>query len=94
VLHPAKKVLPDLTITEESAAEMVAALIFALSDGKPKRIARRVALMREALAERTAEQTVVPLRAERTLNGGKLRAAEANARLERSIAILHELLHR
>lgn len=82
---------PDLTISEESAAEMVAALIFALSDGKPQKIARRVAVMREVLSARAAEQKVVALRSLLCPNSTKARAAEALARMERVEIILKEI---
>jgi predicted component of type VI protein secretion system len=81
----------DLTISEESAAEMVAALIFALSDGKPHKIARRVAVMRETLAARAEEQKVVLLRSPLCPNGTKARASEALARMERVEVILKEM---
>lgn len=82
---------PDLNISEESAAEMVAALIFALSDGKPQKIARRVAVMRKLLDARAAEQKVVALRALLCPNGTKARAGEAAARMERVEIILKEI---
>ena len=86
-----KKPQPDLNISEESAAEMVAALIFALSDGKPHKIARRVAVMRKLLDARAAEQKVVDLRALLCPNGTRARAGEAAARMERVEIILQEL---
>jgi hypothetical protein len=82
---------PDLNISEESAAEMVAALVFALSDGKPHKIARRVAMMRETLAARAEEQKVVLLRSPLCPNGTKARASEALARMERVEVILKEM---
>ena len=82
---------PDLNITEESAAEMVAALIFAMSHGKPERIARRVAIMRRVLTARAAEQKVVALRSLLCPNGSKARASEALARFERVEIILKEI---
>ena len=82
---------PDLNISEESAAEMVAALIFAMSDGKPRRIARRVALMRAVLDARAKEQKVVALRTLLCPNGTKARAGEAAARLERVEIILQDI---
>jgi hypothetical protein len=82
---------PDLNISEESAAEMVAALIFALSDGKLHKIARRVAVMRETLTARAEEQKVVLLRSLLCPNGTKARASEALARLERVEVILKEM---
>lgn len=86
-----KKPQPDLNISEESAAEMVAALIFALSDGKPHKISRRVAVMRKLLHARAAEQKVVDLRALLCPNGTRARAGEAAARMERVEIILQEL---
>ena len=82
---------PDLTISEESAAEMVAAMVFALSDGKPRRIARRVELMRAILEARAAEQKVVALRSMLCPNGTKARASEALARMDRVEVILKEI---
>lgn len=82
---------PDLNISEESAAEMVAALIFALSDGKPQKIARRVAMMRKVLDTRAAEQKVVAMRALLCPQGTKARAGEAAARMERVEIILKEI---
>jgi predicted component of type VI protein secretion system len=70
---------------------MVAALIFALSDGKPQKIARRVAVMRKLLDARAAEQKVVALRALLCPNGTKARAGEAAARMERVEIILKEI---
>ena len=81
----------ELTISEESAAEMVAALIFAMSDGKPRRIARRVALMRSVLDARAEEQKVVALRSLLCPIGTKARAGEAAARMERVEIILTEI---
>ena len=86
-----KKPQPDLNISEESAAEMVAALIFALSDGKPHKIARRVAVMRKLLDARAAEQKVVALRALLSPNNTRARAGEAAARMERVEVILKEI---
>jgi len=88
---PFRKRSPDLTISEESAAEMVAAMIFALSDGKPQKIARRVSMMREVLTARVAEQKVVALRSEKCPHGTKARASEALARMERVEIILKEI---
>ena len=82
---------PELTISDESAAEMVAALIFALSDGKPQKIARRVAMMRKVLDTRAAEQKVVAMRALLCPQGTKARAGEAAARMERVEIILKEI---
>jgi predicted component of type VI protein secretion system len=87
----ARKHQPDLTISDESAAEMVAALIFALSDGKPHKIARRVAVMRKVLETRAAEQKVVALRSPLCPQGTKARAGEAAARMERVEIILKEI---
>ena len=70
---------------------MVAALIFALSDGKPGKIARRVAVMRMVLESRAAEQKVVALRALLCPNRTKARAGEAAARLDRVEIILKEI---
>jgi predicted component of type VI protein secretion system len=70
---------------------MVAALIFALSDGKPRKIARRVAAMRKLLDARAAEQKVVALRTVLCPNATKARAGEAAARMERVEVILKEI---
>lgn len=67
---------------------MVAAMIVSQEGMKPKRIARRLALMREFLERQAGEKKVVRLRADPCNIAPCPRAAEALARLERVAEIL------
>lgn len=84
-MPPEPNRLPDLTISDESAAEMVAAMVYVQSRGKPRRIRRTILKMRRFLEQRSAMQKVVKLRSPHT---SPARAPEALARLERVAAIL------
>jgi hypothetical protein len=82
---------PPLTISDESAAEMVAALIFAETRGKPSRIAKRLSMMRTILQGRAVEQKVVRMHPSLCPRKTKARADEAAARLDRVEVILREI---
>ena len=80
--------LPGYAITDESDAELMAAVIAALLGFKRKKIAQRLAKMQARLAERATPSGAVLIRGERARKWQRARAAEALARVDRIAEIL------
>ena len=83
-----QKPLPGLAITDESDAELMAAVIATLLGGKRKKIARRVAKMRARLEARATPTGVVLLRGDANRKWQRARATEALERIDRVAHIL------
>ena len=82
------KPLPGLAVTDESDAELMAAVIALISKGKRKKMARNIAKLRAQLTARAMLPGVVWLHGDVRRKWQRERAAEALERMDRIAAIL------